>query len=84
MRQKSYTEARKTFAKTMEEVCADHAPVMVTRQNAEPVVMMSLQDYEAWEETVYLLKSPKNAEKLSCAVAAVRQGHYQEKTLLSE
>ena len=60
----TYTSARRNLAQTMDKVCDDHAPVIITRKAAKPVVMMSLDDYEALEETAYLLRSPKNARRL--------------------
>ena len=51
----TYTAARRNLAKTMENVCRDHSPVIVTRKSSESVVIMSLEDYEALEETAYLL-----------------------------
>ena len=60
----SYTNARTNLAKTMEKVCDDHDPVIITRRNEDSVVMMSLEDYQALEETSYLLRSPKNARRL--------------------
>jgi len=60
----TYSSARSNLAQTMEKVCDDHAPVIITRKAARPVVMMSLDDYEALEETAYLLRSPKNARRL--------------------
>ena len=60
----SYTSARANLASTMEKVCNDHAPVIITRKSKNPVVMMSLEDYEAMEETTYLLRSPANARHL--------------------
>ena len=60
----TYTSARSNLAQTMDKVCDDHAPVIITRTAAKPVVMMSLDDYEALEETAYLLRSPKNARRL--------------------
>ena len=60
----TYTSARSNLAQTMDKVCGDHAPVIITRKAAKPVVMMSLDDYEALEETAYLLRSPKNARRL--------------------
>lgn len=60
----SYTNARSNLAKTMEKVCEDHDPVIITRRNENSVVMMSLEDYQALEETAYLLRSPKNARRL--------------------
>ena len=46
----TYTEARKNLVKTMEKVCDDHAPVVITRQKADPVVLLSLEDYHSLEE----------------------------------
>ena len=60
----TYTSARSNLAQTMDKVGDDHAPVISTRKAAKPVVMMSLDDYEALEETAYLLRSPKNARRL--------------------
>ena len=60
----SYTVVRANLAKTMEKVCSDHDPIIITRKRESPVVMMSLEDYQAMEETMYLLRSPKNARNL--------------------
>ena len=70
----TYTSARCTLAKTMEKVCDDHAPVIITRKTAQPVVMMSLEDYNALEETAYLLRSPKNARRLLESIAELEAG----------
>ena len=48
----------------MDRVCDDHAPIVITRKNSQSVVMMSLDDFQALEETAYLLRSPKNAKRL--------------------
>ena len=64
----TYTQVRKNFAGVMNRVCDDHVPIIITRQNARPVVMVSLEDYNAIEETLYLLKSPKNAARLGKAL----------------
>ncbi|MFY9589803.1 type II toxin-antitoxin system Phd/YefM family antitoxin [Rickettsia endosymbiont of Halotydeus destructor] len=69
----SYTQARNTFSSLMEKVCTDHKSVIITRQKQKPVVMMSLEDYNALEETVYLLKSPKNAERLNRAINDLKE-----------
>jgi antitoxin YefM len=58
----------------MQKVCDDHAPVIITRSNEPSVVMVSLEDYEAMEETAYLLRSPKNARRLLESIAEVRSG----------
>lgn len=68
----TYTEARNNLARTMDKVNDDHAPVIITRQNGRAVVLMSLEDFEAWQETDYLLRSPANARRLLESVAQDR------------
>ena len=70
----SYTAARENLAATMDRVCEDHAPIIITRNRDQAVVMMSLADYEALEETAYLLRSPKNAKRLMSAIAQLDAG----------
>ncbi len=65
----SYSMARNSLAKTMERVCHDHAPVAITRKGEGAVVMISMEDYQALEETAYLLRSPKNMRRLVEAMA---------------
>lgn len=64
MRTLTYTNARQNLAATMDEVIEDHASVIITRGSDKAVVMMSLEDWNAWQETLYLLRSPTNAERL--------------------
>ncbi len=78
----TYTDARKNLAKTMEKVCDDHMPIVITRQKAEPVVLLSLEDYHSLEETTYLLRSPKNAARLVQAIEEIEAGKANEKQLL--
>ena len=78
----TYPAARGNLAKTMAKVCDDHAPVVITRKTAQPVVMMSLEDFEALEETAYLLRSPKNARRLLESVAELETGKGTEKDLI--
>lgn len=70
----SYTAARENLASTMDKVCDDHAPIIITRNRDQAVVMMSLEDFEALEETSYLLKSPKNAKRIMSAIAQLDAG----------
>lgn len=65
----SYTVARANLAQTMQQVCNDHAPIIITRKQQPAVVMMSLEDYQAWQETAYLLRSPANARRLLASIA---------------
>ena len=78
----TYTVARGNLAKTMTKVCDDHSPVIITRKTAQPVVMMSLEDYEALEETAYLLRSPKNARRLLESIAELESGEGIERELV--
>ena len=70
----SYTKARANLASTMAKVCDDHAPVIITRKSEEPVVMLSLEDYNSMQETAYLLKSPANAQNLLNSIAELEAG----------
>lgn len=78
----TYTAARQNLAKTMADVCDDHAPVIVTRKQHESVVIMSLEDYEALQETAYLLRSPKNAKRLIESIAQLETGQGTARELI--
>lgn len=69
-----YSIVRKHLAETMDRVNSDRTPILVTRQKGEPVVMMSLADYNALEETAYLLRSSANAERLIRSINNLRTG----------
>lgn len=70
----TYTSARENLAATMDKVCEDRDPVIITRKREQAVVMMSLDEYEALEETAYLLKSPANARRLLESIQQLDQG----------
>ena len=78
----TYSTARKKLVETMERVCDNHEPIIVTRRNARPVVMMSLDDFNAMEETAYLLRSPANAALLRESLAQAREGAAQVRDLI--
>lgn len=69
----TYTAARANLAATMDRVCENHEPVIITR-NEQSVVMMSLEDYNSIEETAYLLRSPKNAMRLLQGIMELESG----------
>ena len=77
----SYTAARENLAATIDRVCDDHAPVIITRNRDQAVVMISLEDFEALEETASLLKSPRNAKRIMSAVAQLDAGQGVERTV---
>ncbi len=80
----SYTAARANLAKTMEKVCLNHEPVIITRKREEAIVMVSLADYKAMEETAYLLRSPANARKLLESIAELEAGKGVVQELIEE
>ena len=80
----SYSFFRSHLASTLDKVNDDHKPVLITRQNGKPAIVMSLEDFKAYEETAYLMASPKNAERLNQAIAEVEAGKAVQRELLEE
>lgn len=76
-----YTRLRSNLASEMDRVCADHAPIIVTRKASASVVMISLDDYEALEETTHLLRSPKSARRLLESIVELGAGGGTERAL---
>ncbi len=74
MKSITYSYARSNLAETMDQVCDDHSPVIITRRNGQAVVMFSLEDYHSLEETAYLLGSPANAIRLMESVSELKSG----------
>lgn len=70
----TYTAARANLASAMDRVCNDHEALIITRNGEQSVVMLSLEDYKALEETAYLLRTPANAKRLLTAVAQLHAG----------
>ena len=70
----TYSNVRAQLASVMDHVCNDHEPVIVTRNGEQAVVMLSLEDYKALEETAYLLRSPKNARILLKSIDQLNNG----------
>lgn len=78
----SYTDARANLKAVMDRVVNDRTHVVVTRQKAEAVVMVSLDDWNAMEETLHLLSSKKNAERLRESIAQLEAGKGVERELI--
>ncbi len=70
----SLSELRANMAKHFDRVEQDHDELIVTRQNREPMVVMSLSDFESWKETMYLLANPANRERLLRSIAELDEG----------
>ena len=77
----TYSTARAKLADTMNRVCADHEAIIITRNGQQAVVMMSLDDFKAMEETSYLLRSPKNARRLLESIASLEGGKGKDRSL---
>lgn len=77
----TYSSARANLARTMDRVCNDHEPLIITRNGDQAVVMLSLEDFQALEETAYLLRNPANAKRLLSATAQLEAGKGTERTL---
>lgn len=80
----TYTQVRQNFASAMDKVCDDHMPLIITRQSRKPVVMISLEDYNGIEETLYLMRSPKNYARLMSSAENVRKKRVQKRDLLED
>ena len=80
----TYTEFRQKLANFLDRIEANRKPLIVTRQNAPSVVVMSMADFKAYEETFYLLSSKNNADRLNKAIDELRSGGGKEHQLLEE
>ncbi|MET4703961.1 type II toxin-antitoxin system prevent-host-death family antitoxin [Frigoribacterium sp. UYMn621] len=74
MRTMTYSESRAKYAATLSAVVDDREEVIITRAGHEPVVIVSLDDYESLKETAYLLKSPANAARLLRSIERLESG----------
>jgi antitoxin YefM len=77
----TYSAARENLASTMDRVCQDHDPVIITRNRDQAVVMLSLEDFESLQETAYLLRSPANARRLLDSIESLNEGKTVSKKL---
>ncbi|HZZ12617.1 MAG TPA: type II toxin-antitoxin system prevent-host-death family antitoxin [Paraburkholderia sp.] len=80
----TYSEARAGFKQAMDDVCRDHTPMLITRQSGENVVMVSLEDFNAMQETLYLLSSSKNAQRLAKSIAQLNANGAAPRELLTD
>lgn len=78
----TYSAARQKLKELMERVVSDRTEVVVTRQKAEPVVVVSMSEWNAITETLHLLSSPRNAERLLSAIRQLDSGEGRERALI--
>jgi len=72
MRAMTFNQAIQNLSDVMDTVNDDHEPLVVTHENHKPIVIMSLEDFNAWQETAYLTRSSANAKDLLEAVEEIR------------
>ena len=77
MKTMSYTESRARYAEVLDGVANDREEVIITRAGHEPVVIVSLEDYQSLRETAYLMRSPSNARRLLDAMERLEGGSGQ-------
>ncbi|UIR35511.1 type II toxin-antitoxin system prevent-host-death family antitoxin [Rhodococcus sp. DMF-1] len=77
MRTMSYSESRARYAEVLDSVVNDREEIVITRSGHEPVVIVSLADFESLRETAYLTRSPANARRLLDAMERLEAGERQ-------
>jgi antitoxin YefM len=84
MKTMSYTESRARYAEVLDAVVNDREEVVITRAGHEPVVIVSLDDFESLRETAYLMRSPANARRLLDAMERLESGSGQAHDLVAD
>ncbi|MDM7487043.1 type II toxin-antitoxin system prevent-host-death family antitoxin [Rhodococcus sp. CSLK01-03] len=82
MRTMSYSESRARYAEVLDSVVNDREEIVITRSGHEPVVIVSLADFESLRETAYLTRSPANARRLLDAMERLEEGEGQVHELI--
>lgn len=82
MNHMNYSFFRNNMSSVLDKVNHDHTPIVITRQNAKPAVVISLEDFNAYEETNYLKASPKNKTRLNRAIQEIEKGQSIKHSLI--
>jgi antitoxin YefM len=82
MQTMNFSQTRQNLASTFDAVVENATPVVVTRQNKESVVIISMKDYRALEETAYLMQSQENAMRLNRSITQLEEGKGQQRELI--
>ena len=80
----SYTESRANYAQVLDDVVNNREEAIITRAGHEPVVIVSLADYESLRETAYVLRSPANARRLLDSIDNLEQGRGSQHDLIED
>ena len=84
MKTMSYSESRARYAEVLQSVVDDREEVIITRSGHESAVIVSLDDYNSLRETAYLLRSPRNAQRLLDSIESLNTGKATEHELIEE
>ncbi|HEX8549369.1 MAG TPA: type II toxin-antitoxin system prevent-host-death family antitoxin [Cytophagaceae bacterium] len=82
MRITTFVKFRQNLDTFLNDVVKDHQPLIIRRKNGKDVVILAREDYSSFMETLYLLQSPKNAERLKISVQQYQDGLSIEKHLM--
>jgi antitoxin YefM len=82
MRTMSYSESRARYAEVLDSVVNDREEVVITRANHDPVVIVSLEEFESLRETAHLMRSPTNARRLLDAMERLEDGAGEQHDLV--
>jgi antitoxin YefM len=77
----SLDDAKQDLEGVVARVLADAAPTVVHMPSGDSVVVVPLDDFEAWRETSYLLRTPANAEHLRKSIAEAEGGKFHPREL---
>ena len=80
----SIARAVQNFDQLCRKACQDHEPCIVNREDNNHVVVLSLADFNAWQETHYLLSNPGNAQRLLRSLDKARSRQLMQKELVKE
>jgi len=80
MKTVSYSDLRGKLKMRLDEVAEDHVPLIITRQKGKDMVVMSLEDYNSFMETIHLLSSPNNVAHLQKSIRQAEEGFIKEVT----
>ncbi len=84
MRTMSYSQSRAHYAEVLDAVVDDREEIVIVRAGKEPVVIVSLDDYQSMKETAYLMRSPENARRLRESIDRLERGEGVEHELIDE